>query len=147
MDAIVALIDAKRAQYAGYQPVFHKAAAGAAAMQRPFLAGLIANPDFSCLTAEDGEKVVGFLQGRAVKAPPVYDPGGLVLMVDDFVVADPTLWPTVGRALLDEARRVGAARGAVLVNVVCGPLDAPKRAMLAAAGLSVASEWHVGPAR
>ncbi len=145
LDAILALLEAKRQRYAVWQPVFHRPMAGAGAMQRPFILGLFTNPDFICLTAESDGRVAGFAQGRVVNAPPVYDPGGKVLMIDDFVVGDETLWPTAGAAILDEARRLARSRGVVLVNAVCGPKDEPKRRMLHEAGLTVASEWLVAP--
>ncbi len=145
LDAVLDLLDAKRVRYAGWQPVFHRPAAGAKEMQRPFVGSLFTKPDFICLTAEVDGKVAGFLQGRIVSAPPVYDPGGPVLMIDDFVVADEAQWPTAGRALVDDARRIAKERGVVLVNVVCGPRDEPKRRMLRDAGLTVASEWFVAP--
>jgi len=78
-----------------------------------------------------------------VEAPPVYDPGGLTCLVDDFVVADPREWETIGATLLSEANRQARERGAVQAVIVCGHQDQPKRAMLAAGGFSVASEWYV----
>lgn len=145
LDAILELLDAKRVTYAKWQPVFHRPADGAKEMQRPFIGSLFTHPEFICLTAEAAGTVTGFLQGRITKAPPVYDPGGPVLMIDDFVVSDPALWPGAGRALVDEAKRLAASRGAVLINVVCGPRDDPKRRVLIDAGLTVASEWFVSP--
>jgi hypothetical protein len=44
--------------------------------------------------------------------------------------------------LLTAVEREAQARGAVLV-VVCAQRDQAKRALLRAAGLSVASEWYV----
>ena len=140
------LLEAKRMRYATWQPVFHRPSPGAKEGQRPYLSSLCSNPDFICLTSEEAGAVTGFLQGRIVSAPPVYDPGGTVLMIDDFVVADENLWPTTGRALVDKARTIAKSGGAALVNVVCGPNDHPKRMMLLDAGLTVASEWLVAPA-
>jgi len=51
----------------------------------------------------------------------------------------------VGRRLLDEAVARAKERGASQVVVVCGHLDQPKREMLAACGLSIASEWWTRP--
>ena len=85
----------------------------------------------------------GFMIASIVTAPPVYDPGSLVCMVDDFTVASADLWPTVGKELLDEVRRLANARGAKLFVVVCGHLDEPKRAMLIECGHTIASEWYV----
>jgi hypothetical protein len=76
-------------------------------------------------------------------APSVYDPGGPAAMVDDFMVATPEMWPTVGRQLLDALTAELRRRGVVVVIAVSGHHDEPKRAMLRDAGLTVASEWYV----
>jgi GNAT superfamily N-acetyltransferase len=95
---------------------------------------------------EDGEGIVdGFVIGRLVPAPAVYDPGGPSCSVDDFVVADGSQWNTVGADLLREVQRWARGRGAVQTIVVCGPHDVPKRQMLLEAGLQVVSEWFTGP--
>jgi hypothetical protein len=72
----------------------------------------------------------------------VYDPGGPVLLVDDFATREPEGWATVGAALLAAVTAEARARGALLAVVICGHLDRPKRALLAGAGFAVASEWH-----
>jgi GNAT superfamily N-acetyltransferase len=85
----------------------------------------------------------GFVIAFLHDVPPVYDPGGRTCTIDDFTVASPHLWPSVGRDLLlaaaDAIRELGAAQ----IVVVCGHHDEPKRAMLEAAGWPVASEWRV----
>ncbi len=78
-------------------------------------------------------------------APPVYDPGGLTCTVDDFTVADPRDWPTLGVDLLRAVGRAALERGAAQIVVVTARLDEAKRAVLAGSGLSVASEWWVRP--
>lgn len=90
------------------------------------------------------ETLTGYLLASVVEAPPVYDPGGLTGMVDDFAVARPELWRTVGRHLLEEASTRLNARGAVQIVVVCGHHDQPKRSALRDVGLTIASEWWVG---
>jgi len=94
--------------------------------------------------ATDGT-IDGFLIATMVPAPPVYDPGGITCLVDDFMVATPVLWASVGRNLLDEAVRLCAPKGAVQTVVVCGPHDAAKRSMLLESGHIVASEWFTKP--
>jgi len=88
--------------------------------------------------------LVGFLIATLAAAPPVYDPGGLACIVDDFTVADSADWPTVGADLLRAIRHAASGRGAAQIVVVTAQLDEAKRATLAASGLSVASEWWVG---
>jgi 2-keto-3-deoxy-6-phosphogluconate aldolase len=66
-------------------------------------------------------------------------------MIDDFCVADPQEWQTVGSVLLAEATQQAKARGAAIAIVVTPHLDQEKRAMLQAEGHSLASEWYVKP--
>jgi GNAT superfamily N-acetyltransferase len=95
---------------------------------------------------EDSEGGVdGFAIITTVIAPPVYDPGGLSSLIDDFVVSSPDKWVTAGAALLHAASDWARERGAVQVVVVSGPHDEPKRAALRDAGLYVASEWFTAP--
>ena len=110
-----------------------------------YLAGLLARGQHLALVAEAAGALDGFLIAELRPAPPVCDPGGLTCLVDDFVVADEARWDDVGSALLRRVGEVARARGAVQLVVVCAHLDAPKRAMLASAAFSVASEWHVRP--
>jgi len=145
LETIVHLAGLKRARYEAWQPVFHKRAHDAEKTHHVYLAGQIGQPNVLFLVSEEAGKVNGFLLGALVGAPPVYAPGGIVLMVDDFTVEPETLWPSAGKALLVEAQAEAKKRGSVLVNVVCGPKDAPKREMLLGLGLSVASEWLVKP--
>jgi len=78
-----------------------------------------------------------------IPAPPVYDPGGLTCLVDDFVVREPEAWDQVGASLLRAVNQLARERGAVQTVVVCRRLDEAKRATLADQGLTVVSEWSV----
>jgi hypothetical protein len=142
--AMVALSEQKRIQYQEYQPLFWRKAADSKEKQLPFFERLVASEQTIVLVHEQVGLVDGFVIAALVDAPPVYDPGGKTCLIDDFAVADAAIWETAGAALLAEACREGKARGAVQSVVVCGHRDEPKRAMLAAAGLSIASEWYVG---
>jgi len=143
VSAMLELSEAKRRQYEVYQPIFHKKAADSAEKQKPFLEGQVAAERNIALVSETGGAIQGFVIGAVIQAPPVYQPGGPVLLVDDFMVREPGLWATVGHDLLTEATRLAREQGAVLVNVVCGPRDEPKRAMLGSLKFDVATEWHV----
>lgn len=85
----------------------------------------------------------GFIMGNIQTAPAVYDPGGTVCSIDDFAVSDRGKWDTVGRTLLDAVGTWAKEQGAVLLIVVSGRLDVPKRSMLEGRGASVASEWWI----
>ena len=142
--AIARLSSLKRKQYERYQPVFHKEAGDAQEKQTLFLKDSLAKENVIALVHEEqGQGVNGFIIGSLVKAPPVYNPGGTICYVDDFMVEDPSLWTTVGEALLGKVVEMGREKGAVLANVVCGPMDGPKREFLNRSGFGVATEWHV----
>ncbi|MFL6074757.1 MAG: hypothetical protein ACJ73S_15280 [Mycobacteriales bacterium] len=144
VEAILALADARRRAYAAYQPVFWRPAADAVERQRPFLRTLVDDEAVITLVATTGGALTGYAIGRLVPAPPVYDPGGATCLLDDFAVADAADWPTVGVDLLRAVSRAARERGAAQIVVVTAHLDEPKRAALAAAGLTTASEWWVG---
>jgi hypothetical protein len=140
---IAGLCEAKRKLYAEWQPRFHKPAEGAKELHMKFLQETLHHEDSIVLVADDRGTVMGAVYGRLIQAPPVYNPGGKVLLVDDFVLADPNSWLTTGKTLLAAIWERGQAQGAALLNVVCGPHDEPKRALLKEFNLSVASEWWV----
>jgi hypothetical protein len=141
---IASISSLKRKQYERYQPQFHKEAEGAVELQTNFLRDSLPKGNVIALVHVDGEqKINGFIIGAIVDSPPVYNPGGKVCFVDDFMVSDPSLWGTVGKALLDRVIELGKEKGAVLANVVCGPLDKPKKEMLDQNGFGVATEWNV----
>lgn len=142
MTALAAL---RREQYARYQPLFWRPAAGAAGKQRPYLARLVAGDEVITLVSDEAGQVTGFLIAALTPAPPVYDPGGLTCQIDDFVVSPATRWATTGAGLLRAGLAEAGRRGAVQAVVVTGHLDEPKRQALRACGLEIASEWWVTP--
>lgn len=146
LPAILRLAAAKRKEYATYSPVFWHVADDAVEQQAPFFRHQrLQNPRALTLVAEDAGGIVGFVMATIGAAPPVYDPGGPVCSVDDFTVASPDLWSTVGEELVHAAKQWAQEQGAVLIVIVAGQQDASKRTMLAATGATVASEWWVQP--
>ena len=141
LNRILALAEAQREEYAGFQPRFWRPAADAAEVQRAYLLGLIEDGDAVALVSEPS---FGYAFGTLLAAPPVYERGPACLVVD-FAVEDRQLWPRVGVELLAAVRVMARDRGATDVVVVTARLDGPKRAALTAAGLVPASEWWVGP--
>ena len=135
----------RRADYALAQPRFWRPAADAVERQRPYFARQLADERIIALVHEQDNAVNGFAIGVLTAAPPVVDPSGDTCLVDDFVVADPADWATVGAALLAAMRARALALGAVQLVVISGHHDAPKRAMLAASGCAIASEWWLAP--
>lgn len=132
----------KREQYAAAQPVFHRRAANDVAAQEPYFRDLIRRPGVIALVATD-RLVVGFAIAEIHVAPAVYDPGGPAALIDDFCVATPDLWPTVGQQLLRSMKYELHQRRVAVVIAVCGHHDAAKRSLLMKEGLDLASEWCV----
>lgn len=145
VERMVALSDVKRTEYERFAPTFWRKAEGAIEGQKTFFRALLECPNIIALVWDEGE-VEGFIIGSIVPPPPVYAPGKNVCVVDDFVVARPELWTTVGMALLNAVREQAIGLEAHLSVVVCGHLDEPKRTMLRHSGFAIASEWYVNPA-
>jgi hypothetical protein len=143
--AMATLAALRREQYARYQPLYWRPAAGVEDKHRANLAGLVGSDKVITLVSEDAGQVTGFLIATLTGAPPVYDPGGLTCQIDDFVVAPAAKWPTTGAGLLRAGLAEAARRGAIQAVVVTGHLDQPKRQALRACGLEIASEWWVTP--
>ena len=143
---ILALAAAKRAEYTTYSPVFWRVAPDATEKQAAFfLDQRLHNPQALTLVAERDGLIEGFIMALIHSAPPAYDPGGPVCSIDDYTVATPDLWTTTGAALLDAATTWAREHGAVLMIIVAGQRDQPKRAMLEATNATIASEWWIKP--
>ena len=142
---MVAIAETKRIEYEGYSPIFWRKAPDSSPKQELFFQHLLTNTDVIALVAEIDNTISGFILSAITIAPPVYNPGGLVCIIDDFAVAKPQDWDSVGAELLAAVEREAKDRGTVLSVVVCSQRDQEKRAMLQKAGAAVASEWHVKP--
>lgn len=138
---LVALSGKKRREYAKYQPLYWREAADSDAKQRPFFEKLLENEYVIALVHEQDGVVDGFVTGALTGAPPIYDPGGPMLLIDEFCVADAALWESVGSLLLSSILHEGKNRKAVQSVVICGHQDEPKRKMLQAIGYDVLQEW------
>ena len=145
--AIAELIQLKRLRYATYQPTFWRIAPDAVDKHLPFLREVLDRPNTIALVAEGTDGTLsGVVIASVVPSPSVYAPGGPTCSIDDYWVVDERIWDTTGRALLTKAVKEAKEKfGAAQVVVVCGQQDEPKRAMLRAAGLTVASEWWTQP--
>jgi len=145
VETLLELAAKRREQYRLYQPQFWRPADDAVNKQRHFFHALIEDDDVAVLVATDpAGNVRGFGAARNLQAPPVYDPGGLTCVVDDFSVADDSDWPEVGPLLLQTLADWAATQNANQIVVVAARLDEAKRHMLREAKLSLASEWWVG---
>jgi hypothetical protein len=142
---MIKIAEIERVDLAKYSPVFWRKSPDASEKQTPFFHSMLGRENTIALVCEEDGVIVGFVFAGIGNAPPVYDPGGLVCVIDDYGLASEDLWPTVGKALLDEALTQAKERGAVLCVVICPHLDIPKRTMLQQHGLGISSEWYVGP--
>lgn len=141
---LVELSEIKREEYQDYQPIFWRKAPDSAKHQLNYFHSLLEREEVIILLYDKGDgKIDGFIIGRVVPSPPVYNSGGFTLAVDDFVVEGAKLWKTVGVALLDALQGEANNRGIVQMVVVCPAQEEPKRAMLEAAGFPVVTEWRV----
>lgn len=142
---MLVLAESHRRQYANYQPVFWRVAPDAVERQRDYFTSLIADESIIKLIALNENALIGFIIGRLVAAPPVYNPGGPTCYVDDFAVDQTESWAAIGSDLLAATKKEAMARGAAQLVVVCGHPDEAKRTALRSGGLSIASEWWVTP--
>ena len=140
---IVALLHRKRQQYQHYSPIFWRMADRPADAQEPYIRRLVENADVTALVNDDNGHITGALIATYIDAPPVYDPGGKVCMIDDYAVEPPGQWADVGVQLLETCREHAKAKGCALQLIVCGQKDVPKSTMLKSTGAEVASEWYV----
>lgn len=144
--AMVSLSKAKRKLYKKAQPQFWRYAGEEGdKVQEKWFKELLDDKNYVMFTAESGtQEILGFVIGKLMPAPEVYNPGGLTLMIDDFCVQSENLWQSVGRELIEEAKAAAKVKGASQILVVCGAHDLPKRKLLSEQNLSIASEWFVG---
>ncbi|HQS84700.1 MAG: hypothetical protein B7Y25_07225 [Alphaproteobacteria bacterium 16-39-46] len=144
INEMVALSYQKRQNYERVQPQFWRVSERAEEAQTKWFKDLLSQENTLMLIAESEDKLRGFVIGFLIKAPQVYDPGGLTLMIDDFCVENSSEWQIIGKSLLEKLKSKAKAKGAVQVVVVSGAHDEAKRYFLKMLGLSCASEWYVG---
>ena len=139
--AMVRLIEQRRLDYERFEPVFWRRAPRAARRTALFYRLLLLRGSTTALVASEEGGVTGFLIARRTRVPPVYDPGGTTVVVDDFAVAGAARWATTGEALLARLRAVGRAAGWRQIVMVCGAADRAKSDLLPAADLHIAATW------
>lgn len=146
ISAMAALSKAKRLAYEKAQPHFWRYAGEEGDnTQIQWFTELLEDENHVMFTAEsDTKEILGFIIGKLISAPEVYNPGGLTLMIDDFCVTSENLWQSVGHELIEETKAIAKVKGATQIVVVCGAHDYSKRKFLSEQNLQVASEWFVG---
>lgn len=145
INTLVSMSKVKHRSYEKEQPKFSKyAGPEAEPSQAKWFEELLSHNDYIMLTALKNQELVGFIIGRLIPAPEVYNPGGLTLMVDDFCVEQANLWSPIGTKLVQSIRQEARLKGAAQILVVCGSHDSAKRQFLKHQKLTIASEWFVG---
>lgn len=146
ISAMVSLSKAKRLAYEKAQTQFWRYAGEEGdKTQGQWFTELLEDENHVMFTAEnEAQEILGFIIGKVMPAPEVYNPGGLTLMIDDFCVKSKNLWQSVGARLIEETKAAAKDKGATQTLVVCGAHDHPKRKFLSEQNLQVASEWFVG---
>lgn len=145
IDEIVEMSEARRLQYQEYQATFWRKARDSKLSTREFFLALLNDEKSVFLVAEVENQISGFLIAREIPTPPVYAPGGLTFLIDDFCVLNSTLWWSTGAALLTEISSALKSRGGAQIVVVCGDRDLAKAELLRRTGLTIASNWWTTP--
>ncbi|MBI2735234.1 MAG: N-acetyltransferase [Rhodospirillales bacterium] len=145
--AAVELVERSRRQFQKFQPTFWRKAEHSAASTETFFTKLLAEPATLFLVAVESNQHQGFLIARKFPNPPVYDPGGDTWLIDDFCVAEPQLWLSIGEALLSHATTLIHEHGGVQIVVVSADRDLAKTEMLRRSDLTIASNWWTKPLR
>ena len=139
-DAVVRLVEADfAARDAHRSSAVWRKAEGSAAAYRKELADLLGQEGMLLRVHESAGAVDGYVRAMLVDGPPVWDPGGKVCFVTEFVLGDAAAWSTVGAALLGSATGEARGRGAVAALVQYGHHEAGKQVMLA--GLEYGPAW------
>jgi hypothetical protein len=141
LGAIVTLVSAKRAQLESFEPVAWHPSEHAPAMTEEFFRMQVGEQGPIFLVATDGARVIGFINAVLQPAPPVYDPGGKSIMIDDFAVIEGDAGDEAAMALLDAALSEGRGRGAVQVIIVAAAKDERAAKWFRARQLHVFSNW------
>lgn len=137
IDWMVALSHQKRSAYEKVQPNFWKMASDSDSIQQDYFLEEMIKDEVIALCYQDR---LGFVIGKLIESPEVYD-AGLTLMIDDFCVSNEHLWTTIGKELLRECINIGKIKGATQILVVCGNHDTPKQNLLDGFNLFVVSKW------
>jgi len=128
----------KRLAYEKMQPNFWKISENSNEIQKKYFEKELKNKNVIALIYQEKQ---GFVMGKLISPPEVYD-AGLTLMIDDFCVKSEDLWMTIGKELLDEYQREAKIIGAKQILVVCGDHDTQKFLLLEAMNMRVASRWY-----
>lgn len=110
----------------------------------PFLTACLANDAYTSRTAASGDRVTGgVIASHRISMPPLASDPDRSWFVDDFYVAVPDLWPTVGRDLLSSVIEAACSAEQERLIVVTSQRDLVKRTMLIDQGFESGAAWWV----
>lgn len=144
---MVELSDRERTRREKLEPEFFRKAERGAEAQANYFNWQLRQPNVIAMVHEAENGIDGFAIASMIIAPPVYAPGGPTALIDDFTLAGPGLWDSIGGWLFEAVRSEAAKRGAVGIVSICAHKDEMKRSFLAGLGLRIVSEWHFAPIR
>jgi len=138
IDWMVEMSYQKRLNYSKKQKIFWKISENSNEIQKKYFEKELKNKNVIALIYQEKQ---GFVIGKLISPPEVYD-AGLTLMIDDFCVKSDDLWLTVGKELLNECKREAKIMNAKQILVVCGDHDRQKFLLLETMNMRVASRWY-----
>ncbi|MEQ1754763.1 MAG: GNAT family N-acetyltransferase [Micropepsaceae bacterium] len=141
VDAFTDLVAAKRTQLEMFEPIMWRTGRDANEMTAAFFRHQVAEPNAILLVAEDGASILGFVNAVLQNPPPIYDPGGKTVMIDDFTVVKGEAGDQAAMALLDAVMSEGRSRGAVQLIAVSAAMDERATKWFQTKKLHVASTW------
>src|SRR5215467_7811866 len=144
---MVALSEKERTERERFEPEFFRKAEHGATAQEAYFKWQLAQPNVIAVVHEAESGIDGFAIASLITAPPVYKPGGPTALIDDFTVAHPQSWASIGRWLFERLKSEAGKRGPVGMVSICAHKDELKRGFLASLGLRVVSEWWFAPIR
>ncbi len=138
IDWMVEMSYQKRLNYSKKQKIFWKISENSDEIQKKYFEKELKNKNVIALIYQEKQ---GFVMGKLISPPEVYD-AGLTLMIDDFCVKSDDLWLTIGKELLNECQREAKIMNAEQILVVCGDHDRQKFLLLETMNMRVASRWY-----
>ena len=138
IDWMVEMSYQKRLNYSKKQKIFWKISENSDEIQKKYFEKELKNKNVIALIYQEKQ---GFVMGKLISPPEVYD-AGLTLMIDDFCVKSDDLWLTIGKELLNECQREAKIMNAKQILVVCGDHDRQKFLLLETMNIRVASRWY-----
>jgi hypothetical protein len=145
--AMVQLSEEERVERERMDPEFFRKAERSVDAQTAYFKWLLPQNHVIAVVHETANGIDGFAIATMITAPPVLDPGGQTVLIDDFRVANPQLWESVGTHLFDAVESEGRKRSAVGIVSICAHKNESKRRFLSRLGLRIVSEWHFRPIR